>query len=125
MTASQSTDAPLLALLEVSTPDPSAELADVENRLEVVRALADALARRTEVSRVVQSSANVQGALQALRAEPFGYSDQQARAVLALAWSAQTAAEVERTTQEMQQLLARRASLREHLTGTMALHWFG
>jgi DNA gyrase/topoisomerase IV subunit A len=125
MTASQSIDRGPSTLLELKAPELSAELADVEGRLELVRALVDALGRLGELNRVIQSSATAQGAREALRRPPFGYSDAQASAVLALPMSCQNPAEVEHIRQDMEHLLARRASLREQLSEGMALHWFG
>ena len=125
MTASQSVDTPSSVLLDMKAPELSAELADVENKLGVVRALVDALGRVGELNRLIQSSSTVQGAREALSRPPFSYSDEQVTAVLAMPVSAQSISEVKQMRQDLQQLLARRASLREQLSGVTALHWFG
>lgn len=125
MTAFHSIERVPSAVLDLTTPELSAELADVETRLHVLRGLVDALGRLDEVNQAVQSSATKDDALQALRKEPFRYSEEQATALLSLPMVCQSTEEVKRFRQEMDYLLARRASLREQLTEVLSLHWFG
>lgn len=113
------------AVLDLTTAHLSNELAEVEGRLEVLRGLLDALARVDEVHQTVQFSMSREAALEALRHEPFRYSTLQAEAVLNLPIGAQTADDVQRLRQEYDQLSAKRANMRQHVTEVLSLHWFG
>lgn len=125
MAAFSLSDEPIGAVLDLTTPALSSELAELEERLHVVHGLLDALARLHEVNKIVQFSSDRYSALVALQHEPFAYSRQQAEAVLDMPVSWQASDEAERLRAERDQLLARRASLREHVSEVLALHWFG
>jgi DNA gyrase/topoisomerase IV subunit A len=125
MTAFGLSDKPDGALLDLTTPELSSQLADLEERLHLVRGLLDALARMNEVNKVVQFSRNRNFALVALEHAPFGYSHAQAEAVLDMPVSWQASDEVERLRAEHDQLVDRRSNLHEHVTEVLALHWFG
>jgi DNA gyrase/topoisomerase IV subunit A len=85
----------------------------------------DALARLHEVNKIVQFSRDRDAAVAALQEEPFRYSRAQADGVLDMPVSWQTSDEAERLRSERDQLLTRRASLHEHVTEVLSLHWFG
>jgi DNA gyrase/topoisomerase IV subunit A len=118
-------DAAAGAPLDLTTPAISSELTVLEERLHVVQGLLDALARLHEVNKIVQFSRDRDAALAALQQEPFRYSRAQADAVLDMPVSWQTSDEAERLRSERNQLTARQASLHEHVTEALSLHWFG
>jgi DNA gyrase/topoisomerase IV subunit A len=125
MSAFSLSDEQVGSLLDLSTPALSSELAELEDRLHIVRGLLDALARLHEVNKIVQFSRDRASALFALQHEPFSYSRAQADALLDMPVSWQTSDEAERLRTERDELLARRANLHEHVTEVLALHWFG
>jgi topoisomerase-4 subunit A len=125
MTAFGLSDKPDGALLDLTTPELSGQLTALEQRLHVVRGLLDALARMSEVNKVVQFSRSRNSALVALEHDPFGYSRPQAEAVLDMPVSWQASDEIERLRAEHEHLVDRRANLHEEVTEALALHWFG
>jgi DNA gyrase/topoisomerase IV subunit A len=116
---------PAGAVLDLTTPGLSSELAEIEGRLHVLRGLLDALARLEEVNKTVQFARDRYTALGSLQQEPFNYSHQQALAILEMPMSWQTSDEPERLRQERDRLNTRRVSLRERVAEVLALHWFG
>lgn len=125
MTVSESTEQVSSVVLDLTTPEISEALSEIEARLHVLRGLLDALGRVGELNAVVQSSPTTQRALERLQEAPFRYTPDQATAVLALPLRCLSSEEVKRLNQEMEQLSARRTSLREQLSEVLALHWFG
>lgn len=113
------------AILDLTTPQLSSELTELEQRLHVLRGLLDAHSRLGELNRAVQFAPSRHAARMALQNEPFGYSRDQAEAILDMPVSWQAADEAERLRAEHDMVAARRASLREHVTEVLALHWFG
>jgi len=116
---------PVASVVDLTSPELSNEIADLEERLHIVLGLLDALARMNEVNKIVQFSSDRHTALLSLQQEPLCYSRHQAEAVLDMPVSWQASDEAERLRTERDQLLARRASLREQVTEVLALHWFG
>ena len=125
MTTFQSAEEALDAVLDLSSPGLSAELAELEGRLGELTALLDALSRLDKVNEAIQFSDGRQSALEALQEEPFGYSAEAAEIILDLPMSWQSGEQAEELRNERVQLAARRASLREHVAEVLALHWFG
>jgi DNA gyrase/topoisomerase IV subunit A len=112
-------------LLDLSSPAISSELAELEERLHIVRGLLDALGRLHEVNEIVQFSRDRPSALLALQDVPFSYSRAQAEALLDMPVSWQASDQAERLRVERDELLARRGHLHEHATEEVTLHWFG
>jgi DNA gyrase subunit A len=125
MTTFYPTDEALGAVLDLNSPGLSSELAELEGRLTVLAGLLDALSRLREINQVIQFSQDRNSALVALQQEPFGYSNQEAEAVLDMPMSWQTGEYAEHMRQERDHLTERRASLRQHVAEVLALHWFG
>ncbi len=113
------------AVVDLATPAFSEELAEVESRLHVLRGLLDARGHLDEINRAVQFVGDKRSALKLLQQPPFGYSCQQARAILEMPMSWQTSDEGERLRQERDRLTRRRATLQERAADLLALHWFG
>lgn len=113
------------AVLDLTTPQLSSELAEIERRLHVLRGLLDAHGRLAEVNEAVQFAHSRQAAMVALQLDPFSYSREQAEAVLDMPVSWQSADEGGRLRAEWDLVAARRAALREQVTEVLALHWFG
>lgn len=113
------------AVLDLTTPQLSSELAELERRMHLLEGLIDAHSHLEEVNNAVQCSSDGKAALLALRQEPFGYTQQQAQAVLEMPVSWQSRDEGRRLQAERDHLAARRASLRQHVTEVLSLHWFG
>lgn len=118
-------DEALGAVLDLTSPGLSSELVELDGRLHVLDGLLDALSRLDQVNKVIQFSNDRHSARLALQQEPFGYSSHEAAAILDMPMSWQTGEQVEHLRQERERLAARRASLREHVTEMLALHWFG
>ena len=112
-------------VVDLTTAGLSNELAELEGRLHVLRGLLDALGRLDELNKAVQFARDKYSAAGVLEQEPFGYSRQQAEAILGMPVSWQTSDEVERLRQERDRLTNRRVSLREQVAEILALHWFG
>jgi DNA gyrase subunit A len=125
MTTFYPTDEALGAVLDLTSPGLSTELAQLEGRLQVLHGLLDALSRLGEVNQVIQFSQDRHSALFALQQEPFGYSNQEAEAILDMPMSWQTGEQADHMRQERDHLSERRASLRQHVAEVLALHWFG
>ncbi|MGH9107649.1 MAG: hypothetical protein ACRDZX_17830 [Acidimicrobiales bacterium] len=125
MTAFSLVDEPAGAVLDLTSPALSSELAQIEDRLHVLRGLLDAAGRLGEINKVVQFSGDRGSALVALQQAPFGYSRQQAEAILDMPIGAQAAEELGQLRNERDHLAERRAGLREHVAEVLALHWFG
>lgn len=125
MTAFHSTQEKRSAVLDLTSAQFSDQLAEIEDRLHVLRGQLDALSRLDVLNQVVQFSLNAAAAAEALQHEPFYYSPQQAAAVLDMPMSCQSGEEVQRIRQDYERLSARRATMREQVTEVLALHWFG
>jgi DNA gyrase/topoisomerase IV subunit A len=113
------------AVLDLTTPQLSSELAEMERRLHVLRGLLDAHARLDEVNQAVQLAHSRHAALVSLQQDPFSYSREQAEAILDMPVGWQSADEGARLRAEWDLVAARRATLREQVTEVLALHWFG
>ncbi len=113
------------AVLDLTTPQLSSELAELDTRIHVVEGLIDAHSQLERVNKALQFARDRQTALIALQHEPFGYTRQQANAILDMPMSWQSLEERQRLTAEHDDLVARRASLRERVSEVLALHWFG
>jgi DNA gyrase/topoisomerase IV subunit A len=125
MSVSRLAEEPTAAVLDLTSPALSNELAELDGRLHVLQGLLDASERLADVNKTIQFCPDKFSALVALQNEPFGYSRRQAEAVLDMPMSWQTAEEVARLQAELDLLTERRANLREHVAEVLALHWFG
>jgi DNA gyrase subunit A len=125
MTTFYPTDEALGAVLDLNSPGLSTELAELEGRLQVLTGLLDALSRLPQINELIQFSDDRYSALVALQQEPFGYSNREAEAVLDMPMSWQTGEHAAHMRQERDHLTERRASLRQHVSEVLALHWFG
>jgi DNA gyrase/topoisomerase IV subunit A len=112
-------------MLDLSSPGYVIELTELEGRLHVLGGLLDASSRFHQVNQAIQYAEDRESALQALQKEPFGYSYQQAEAILGMPMGWQSTAEVEQLRGERDRLTTRRFSLRENATEELAFHWFG
>jgi DNA gyrase/topoisomerase IV subunit A len=115
-------DQPGAFVLDLTT---SRELAELEGRLHALEAQLDALGRLEQVNKVIQFSQNKQCAAVALQHEPFGYSAEQAKVVLAMPMSWQCADTADQLRAERKGLLARRASICQTPTEASSANWFG
>jgi DNA gyrase/topoisomerase IV subunit A len=113
------------AVLDLTSPGLSSELAELENRLHVLRGLLDALGRLDELNKAIQFARDKYSAIDVLQQEPFGYSHQQANAILQMPMSWQASDEVQRLRQERDCLATRRIGLQERVAEALSLHWFG
>ena len=125
MTTFRATDEELDAVLDLTSPELSRELSELEGRLRVLNGSLDALSRLDEVNQVIQLSHDRASALVALQEEPFGYSSEEAEAILDMPMSWQSGEHAEDMRKERELLTARRASLRDHVAEELAHHWFG
>jgi DNA gyrase subunit A len=125
MTTFYPTDEALGAVLDLTSPGLSSELAQLERRLQVLNGLLDALSRLDQINQLIQFSQDRNSALVALQQEPFGYSNQEAEAILDMPMSWQTGEQADHMREERDHLAERRASLRQHVAEVLALHWFG
>ena len=91
----------------------------------MLNGLLDALSRLGAINQVIQFSQDRNSALFALQQEPFGYSNQEAEAILDMPMSWQTGEQADHMREERDHLTERRASLRQHVAEVLALHWFG
>lgn len=113
------------AVLDLTTPQLSSELAELDARIHVVEGLIDAHSQLERVNKALQFARDHQTALIALQHEPFGYTRQQASAILDMPMSWQSAEKRQRLKAERDELVTRRAGLRERVSEVLALHWFG
>jgi DNA gyrase/topoisomerase IV subunit A len=113
------------AVLDLTSPQLSSELAEIDERIQVLTGLIDAHGRLEEVNEVIRFCTDPRSALLALQQEPFGYSRCQAQAVLDMPMSWQAAEIGDALRQERAELASRRAGLREQVAEILALHWFG
>jgi DNA gyrase/topoisomerase IV subunit A len=113
------------ATLDLTSPAQSSELSELEARLRVLSGLLDASERLDELNKVIRYSNDRPGALSALQHEPFGYSRDQAEAVLDMPMSWQTLGELARLRAEHDLLAQRRAAIRQQVAEVVAHHWFG
>jgi DNA gyrase/topoisomerase IV subunit A len=113
------------SVLDLTSPEYVVELTQLEGRLHVLGGLLDVSSRFHQVNETIQFAEDRESALQALQQEPFGYSYQQADAILSMPMSWQSAAEVAHLREERDRLASRRLSLRENATEVLAFHWFG
>ncbi|MGA3220890.1 MAG: hypothetical protein ABSE77_17740 [Acidimicrobiales bacterium] len=125
MTTFRFADDPGSAVLDLTTPGLSSELAELDSRLHVVRGLLDAVSRLNEVNQTIQLAGDRRDASFSLQQEPFWYSLKQAEAILDMPMSWQCLDQAERLGQERDCLAAQAARLREHIAEVLALHWFG
>jgi DNA gyrase/topoisomerase IV subunit A len=113
------------AVVDLTSPEYVIELTELEGRLQVLGGLLDASSRFPEVNEAIQFAQDRESALEALQHQPFGYSHDQAEAILNMPMGWQSAAEVDQLRDEQERLSSRRLSLREHATEVLAFHWFG
>lgn len=113
------------AVVDLTSPEYVIELTELEGRLQVLGGLLDASSRFQEVNEAIQFAHDRESALEALQHLPFGYSHDQAEAILNMPMGWQSAAEVENLRDEQERLMSRRLSLRENATEALAFHWFG
>jgi DNA gyrase/topoisomerase IV subunit A len=118
-------DEPAGTILDLSSPGLVNEMTELDERLHVLNGLLDASSRFYEVNETIQCSKDKSAALAALEQDPFGYTHEQAEALLEMPMGWQSVAELEQLRQERDRLASRRASLREHVTEVLAFHWFG
>jgi DNA gyrase/topoisomerase IV subunit A len=118
-------DDPGAAVLDLTAPGLSSELAQMESRLHVLRGLLDAVSRLDDVNQTIHLAGDRSTAAVCLQQEPFGYSRKQAEAILDMPMSWQTSDAADRLRQERDLLATRRARLRDHIAEVLALHWFG
>jgi DNA gyrase/topoisomerase IV subunit A len=111
--------------LDLTSPEYVIELTELEGRLHVLGGLLDVSSRFREVNETIQFAQDRESALKALQNQPFGYSHDQAEAILNMPMAWQSAAEVDHLREEQERLTSRRLSLREHATEVLAFHWFG
>jgi DNA gyrase/topoisomerase IV subunit A len=116
---------PAGTILDLSSPSLVNEITELDGRLHVLNGLLDASSRFYQVNETIQSSRDRNSALAALQQEPFGYTQEQAEALLEMPMGWQIVAELEQLRLERDSLASRRASLREHVTEVLAFHWFG
>lgn len=112
-------------VLDLASGSSSRELAEVEKRLHVVGGLIDALGRIQEVNKAIQFTADRHSALAALEEEPFGYSREQAEAILSMPMSWQCTDTRARLEEEREALAARSSNMRKQIGESLSLHWFG
>jgi DNA gyrase/topoisomerase IV subunit A len=112
-------------VLDLSSPEYIAQLTELEGRLHILGGLLDASSRFRQVNEAIQFAQDRETALETLQQEPFGYSRQQAEAILNMPMGWQSAAEVEHLREERDRLTSRRSTLRESATEVLAFHWFG
>jgi DNA gyrase/topoisomerase IV subunit A len=112
-------------VLDLSSPEYVIQLTELEGRLQILGGLLDASSRFRQVNEAIQFAPDRETALQALQDEPFGYSHQQAEAILNMPMGWQSAAEIEQLREERDRLTSRRLTLRESATEVLAFHWFG
>jgi DNA gyrase/topoisomerase IV subunit A len=125
MAALPGAEEPTGAVLDLSSPEYVVELNELEGRLHVLGGLLDVSSRLHQLNETIQFAQDRDSALEALQREPFGYSHQQAEAILNMPMGWQSAAEVEHLREERDRLASRRMSLRENATEVLAFHWFG
>ncbi len=125
MAAVPSAKEPTGAVVDLTSPEYVIELTELEGRLQVLGGLLDATSRFHQVNEAIQFARDRESALEALQHQPFGYSHDQAEAILNMPMGWQSAGEVEQLREEQERLSSRRMSLREHATEVLAFHWFG
>ena len=113
------------AILDLSSPEYVIELTELEGRLHVLGGLLDVSSRLHELNETIQFAHDRQSALEALQREPFGYTYQQAEAILNMPMGWQSGAEMDHLREERDRLTSRRISLQENATEVLAFHWFG
>ncbi len=113
------------AVLDLSSPEYVIELTELEGRLHVLGGLLDVSSRLHELNETIQFSHDRESALEALQREPFGYTNQQAEAILNMPMGWQSGAEMDHLREERDRLTSRRISLQENATEVLAFHWFG
>jgi hypothetical protein len=112
-------------ILDLSSPSLVTEMTELDGRLHVLNGLLDASSRFYQVNETIQCSRDRSSALAALQQEPFGYTHQQAEALLEMPMGWQSAEELKHLREERDRLASRRASLSEHVSEVLAFHWFG
>ena len=125
MAAFRAAEEPAGAVLDLSSPSLASELAELEGRLHVLGGLLDVSSRFHQVNETIQYAKDRDAALVALQHEPFGYSHQQAEAILDMPMGWQSADEIAHLRDERDRLSSRRSNLREHVNEVFAFHWFG
>lgn len=116
---------PAGAILDLSSPSLVNEMTELDGRLHILNGLLDASSRFDQINEAIQGSKDMSGALTTLQQEPFGYSPEQAEALLEMPMGWQSAEELERLREERDRLSERRSNLREHVSEVLAFHWFG
>ena len=125
MTSFRYAEDPGIAVHDLTAPGLVSELSQLEGRLHVLRGLLDAMARLGEVNQTIQWASDRREAAVSLQQEPFGYSRQQAEAILDMPMSWQSAEQANRLRHERDSLATRGGRLRERIAEMLALHWFG
>jgi DNA gyrase/topoisomerase IV subunit A len=115
----------VVSVVDLTSSMAPTELAALDARISVLSGILDAVSRIDAVNQAVQGAPDRVGAVAALRAEPFGYSEAQAGAVVDLPLACQTAGASGRWAAEKSQLLMQRAALIERQAEATAFHWFG
>jgi len=103
---------------------PVSSRADSEQRFHVLCGLLDALERIEDVNKAIQSAPDKRSAVMALRREPFGYSVEQAQAILDMPMSWQCA-DTSGHLREERDALAGRRQPAVYEQPDLSFHWFG
>ena len=82
MAAFPAPEEPAGAILDLSSPSLVNEMTELDGRLHILNGLLDASSRFDQVNEAIQGSKDMSGALTTLQQEPFGYSPEQAEALL-------------------------------------------
>ena len=114
-----------VGVVDLTSPGLASELRGLDGRIMVLDGLLDALSRVNQVQYTVQASSDRRAALTALQDPPYCYTQAQAEAVLDMPVSWQCLGEAERLRRERDDLVARRANLRDNASDTLSFHWFG
>ena len=125
MAAFRAAEEPAGVVLDLSSPSMASELSELDGRLHVLGGLLDVSSRFDQVNETIQYAKDRNDALTALQHEPFGYSHEQAEAILDMPMGWQSADEVAHLREERDRLTSRRTNLRDHVTEVFAFHWFG
>ncbi|GEM_PF-1783702 len=113
------------AVVDLTSPNLADELVKVDERIQVLDGLLDALGRVAQLNRTLQLCSSRHAAMQALRAAPFLYTQQQAEAVLDMPVSWQCTEHVDKLRKEREELTARRNNIEGRISEVHSLHWFG
>ena len=115
----------VVAVVDLTSEGAPSELAVLDARISVLSGILDAVSRIDVVNQAIQAAADRAGAVAALQAAPFGYSEDQAGAVVDLPMTCQTTGAAGLWAAEKARLLVQRAALVERQAEVTAFHWFG